>query len=350
MSLNIKKSTALLFASALSFTAVSCGLKSKDPLEEYRHLQLVSENDPRAMNNKNQVQYIVVENNKNVLTEVPQGDTRAVDGIGQVALQNGVFQVQTVENVNFQEEKQKSYDMTVKFLRGKVKFDIEPTDLPEAAFKIELVSQEINASKYKITYSPSKGIVPADKFSVLSAIKIQLKDIQYVSQDEKENSEAKTAYDNLMLKIAEVPFVIRKDTDVPTLTVNGLDKNLKAGEIHKFSVDVQAPASFVGTEPLVPEVFFDLINIVNSKGLVEANGAYFVSNDPEHKTVERLANNKWRVHYIFDTKNLQLLPQFDRNLKSADSDKLYVSLSFRVNSDKIAISDKKTVRFYISSN
>lgn len=349
MSLNFNKSILSISALVFSLTAVSCGLKEKNPMEKYKDLQLVSENDPRAMTNQNKVQYIVVENNKNILTEVPEGDTRAVDGIGQVALQNGVFQVQTVENVNFIEEKSKSYDMTVKFLRGKAKFDINVDGLPEESFKIEPVSQDVNVSKYKISYTPSKGIVGADKFSRLGALKIQLKDIQYVSQDEKENQEAKTAYDNLMLKVADVPFLIRKDGEVPTLTVNGLNKNLKAGELYKFSVDVEAPESYT-QDPFASEIFFDLINIVNSKGLVEANGAYFIYNDPEHKTVELLGNNKWRVHYIFDTKNLKMLPQFDKNLKLVDSDKLYVSVSFRVNSEKVAMSDKKTVRFTISLN
>lgn len=349
MSLKLNKSAVVFALTAMTLATVGCGISQKDPLAKYRDLELVSENDPRAMN-KNNVQYIVVENNKHVLTEVSEGDTRATDGIGQVALQNGVFQVISSENVSFIEGKEKSYDLTVKFLRGKVKFDIDVTDLPEEAFKVEAVSQAVNQSKYKITYKPSVGVVSAGKLSVLSAIKISLKDLQYVSQDENENRQAKASYDTLMLKVADLAYVIRKDANVPVVTVNGLNKNLKAGELHKFSVDVEAPKNYSSSEPLTSEVFFDLVNIVNDKGLVEANGAYFVYNDPEQKTVEKLANNKWRVHYIFDTKNIKMLPQFDRNLKTVESDKLYVSLSFRVNSENVAISDKKTVRFYIGLN
>lgn len=337
----------ILAITALTLGTVGCGLKQKDPLEKYKDLELVSENDPRAMNNKNNVQYIVVENKNNILTEVSEGDTRATDGIGQVALQNGVFQVISKENVSFIEGQESSFDVTVKFLRGKVKFDIDVTELPEAAFKVEAISQDVNQSKYKITYKPSVGIVGADKFAFSSSVKISLKDLQYVSQDEDENRDAKTAYDNLLLKVADLAFVIRKDANVPVVTVNGLGKNRKIGELHKFTMDVQLPEGHTSFDSLVPEVFFDLVNIVNDKGLVEANGAYFVYNDPEQKTVEKLASNKWRVHYIFDTKNIKMLPQFDRNLKSVDSDKLYVSLSFRVNSDTMAVSEKKTVRFYI---
>lgn len=328
--------------------AVGCGIDKKNPMEPYKDLQVVPETQLNGMSN-DKTQYIVIENNKNVLTQVSDKDPRATDGAGQVALQNGVYQVSAPENISFTEEKAGKFEFSVKFLRGKVKFDIEPSDLPDASFKVEKVDQDVNLSKYKVSWTPIKGTIAADKFSIIDSFKISLKDVEYVSPDTKVNDETKAVLESLMLKTTDIAYVVRKDDQIPTIKVNGLDKNLTVGEITKFSVDITAPSSYTSPEPLGPEVFFDLVNIVNSKGLVEANGAYFVSVDPEKNKMEKLGNNKWRIHYIFDTKNVAMLPQFDKNLKVVEnSDKLYVSLSFRLSSDKVAVSDKKTVRFYIS--
>lgn len=348
-----KLSVSLLTA-LFAFIAVGCGLSKQNPMEDYKDLVVVPEKN--GLSNQ-KVEYVVIENNKNVLTQVDDKDPRATDGAGQVALQQGVYQVSAPENVSFIVDKAKSFEFSVKFLRGKTKFDIERepvklningTEVADSSMKIEMIDQNESLSKYKVSWMAPKELIPADKFTQNMAIKIALKDLQYISQDAKENEEAKKAYDSLLLKTSEVNLVVRKNTEMPKITVNGLDKKMKIGEVYKFSVDVTAPASYTSADPITPEVFYDLTRIVNSNGLVEANGAYFVSIDPEHTKVEKISTNKWRINYIFDTKNVTMLQQFDKTLRVVDSDKLAVSLSFRVTSDKLAVSEIKTVRFDIS--
>jgi hypothetical protein len=345
---NITKKIVLTISGFMILgSTVGCGLKRSNPLDPYKTLVVVPENDPRGMSTE-KVQYVVIENNKNVLTEVDNKDPRTTDGAGQVALQNALFQVSYPENISFIEEQENSFEMTIKFLKGEVKFDIEAQIVPDANFKIEPLSQEINISKYKVSWIAPKDKIEAGKLSLLSSFQIALKDITYLSADEKIKEDTKKAYESLFLKTVEVPFVIRKNQDMPKLVVNNLDKNLNSGEVHKFSVDITAPSSYSTNEPLVPEVFYDLVNIVNAQGLVDANGAYFVSIDPDKNTVEKLSANKWRVHYIFDTKNIDMLPQFDKSLHVVENpEKLNVSVSFRVNSDKVAVSEKKTIRLAI---
>lgn len=344
------KTKSTLLVSAFVLASVSaCGLKTKNPMEPYKNLQVVSDPELNGVST-DKVQYVVIENNKNVLTQVSESDPRATDGAGQVALQNGVYQILGTENLGFIEGKEKSFEFSLKFLQGKVKADIDETELVKAGFKVERLSQDVNLSKYRATYTAAAGSIPQDKKSISETVKISLKDLQYVSTEE-ENAKTKKTVDALILKTTDISYVIRRDDKVPTLVVNGLDKNIKVGTVVKFTVDITAPSNYTDSTPLTSEVFFDVHNIVNSQGLVEANGAYFVSIDPEHNKIEKIANNKWRMHYIFDAKDTQLLPQFDKNLRVVENaDKLYVSLSFRVSSDKVAVSDKKTVRFYIGLN
>lgn len=326
------KKKALLFISSIGFISINaCGLKSKNPLESYNNLQAMSEKDIETLKDNEPI--ILVD----------------TDSAGQVALQNGVYQIIGLENLGFIEGKEKKFEFSLKFMQGKVKADIDESELLKEGFKVERLSQDINVSKYRATYTAPVGIIPSDKMSLMDSLKISLKDIQYVSNDEKENTKTKKIIESLALKTTDISYVVRRDANVPVITVNGLNKNLKVGTITKFSVDVTAPSNYKDASPLKSEVFYDVVNIVNSQGLVEANGAYFVSIDPENNKIVKIANNKWRMNYIFNTKDVQMLPQLDKNLLTVeDSDKLYVSLSFLVSSDKVAVSDKKTVRFYIS--
>lgn len=348
MSFNTIRGLSLL---TILLVSVSCGLKTQNPMTPYKNLQLVPESELNGVSTQ-KVQYIVVENNKNIITQVDEKNPPA-DGAGQVALQNGMYQIIVPENINFIEGKTLSFKMSLKFLIGKVKSDIEVSHLPDDQFKIEKISEDVNESQYKVTWKPAKGIIPKDKMSLTETLKISLKDIQYVSDDKKENEVTKKAIEGLVLKTTDISYVIRRDKNMPTFIVKGLDSELHAGQVTKFTVDIVAPENYDAEVPLLPEIFFDLVNIVNDKGLVLANGAYYVNIDPEFPKVEKISKskNKWRMHYIFDAKNVKLLPQFDKNLRMvSNTDRLYVSLSMRVSSDKVAVSEKQTFHLEILLN
>lgn len=313
--------------------ATGCGIGKSNPMDDYKNLEAVPESELSSI-------------------EKPEKDKDpiATDWLGQLTLQQGVFQIVQDEALNFTEGEQKSFEFSVKFLRGQAKFDIDVKDRPDN-MTVELVDQDINVSKYKVSWNPAKGTLASAIFSSISSLKVSLKDIKYVSTDKKINSETKKIYEKLQLKTADLEYVLRKNDKVPTLVVKGLSDQLKAGEVHKFTVEVTAPSSYTSDEPLIPEISHDVSRVVNSAGLVEANIANLVSIDPDSKKIEKLAKNKWRIFFVLDTKNATLPPQHDRTLRVVNNaDELHVNLSFRVVSDKVSVSDKKTIRFTLGIN
>lgn len=339
----IKKTNLVIFLLIVSLVSVSCGLKKSNPLDDYKNLEVVPED---------QAQYIVpVEANKDTSRETQLADPKAISGDEQVALQNELFQITTkTENLNFLENKENRFELIVRFLKGKTKFDVDVQDTLGGAVHVARLSQDVNYSKFRVSVMPRSGLIMENQFSVIGQLKVSLKDIQYVSKDEKENETTQQLFVKLTNKISDLNYVVRKDKNMPTLVVNGLGKNLRLGEVYKFSVDVKAPASYTINDPLTPEMSLDLTNVANSNESVGTFNADFVTIDKE-KTVEKLSQNTWRTHYIFDTRNIVVTKELhDSAQTSTDEKKLYVNISFRVNSNKLAVSDKKTIRFYISLN
>jgi len=325
------------FAAAIS----ACGPTKKNPMEAYPTLEGVPVGHPDAADNV-QKEYIVIDGDTNVLvTKVNQEDPRATGGIGQNVLQESVFTVTTdKQNINFTSGKPGEFNFTVKLTKGKGKFELDASNVPADA-KIDVVKNNGSSVDYKFSWTASA--IPEGQSDIESTLKISIKNIT-------EDETAKNEFAALQLKSRDIPFVVRKDDNKPTFEVKGLSGNRKIGEVHKFSVEVTGPTGYTGS-PLVPRVFFSPINMVNRDGLVAANGAYFVAIDAEKSAVEKIGDNKWRVNYVFDTKNPQMLPQFDKNLKEVIGiSKVLVRVNFRIepSTEEATVSDTQQLEFFVN--
>lgn len=327
---------SLLILSALISTT-ACGLGTKNPLDKYKGLELYPVDKAQEIRLTNEQ---IAEENNHVDT----------DEAGQVVLQNSVFQITTQDNINFIEGVETSFDVNVFFKRGQTKFTLDVPEIPDVSFSKQILNEDINTGKYRLRWTIKKGTLSASQYSQIKSLKLGIKDLQHVSAEALENEAAKKAYDKLQLKVVEIPYIIRKDSNKPTFVVSNLSGIVNSDEERKFTVDVTAPSSYTSTDPLVPEVFYELTNIVNSLGLAESDGAIYVKNDTSGAGhIETLGKNKWRIHYILDLKNNTLPQQLDQNLRVADNqDALYVNFSFQIQSDKVAVSDKQTVHLKIN--
>lgn len=341
---NIKKYISL---GLFTVICTGCGLNKSNPLDDYRMLELVPEGQQISQESANPS--VIIENQTYTVLDLEQAHQRATDIYGNMALQNSLYQVSTDQSLHFTEDQEATFEITVRFRVGQVKFEVEPADLPESSMSFELISQEENISRYRVQWKPSAGFIPSAHYSVTDSFKVSLKNMEYLSSNARINQAVQKAFDDLEIKSVDVSYVVRKDNNIPSLEINNLGQNLNAGEVHKFTVDVTAPPSYTSQDPLTPVVSFDASQLVNSLGLIEASGADFISIDPDNSVPERLSANKWRIHYVFDTLSRTLPLQYGRTLRAIDNfDKLYVNVSFQVDAqDKVSVSEKTILRFYI---
>ena len=167
--------------------------------------------------------------------------------------------------------------------------------------------------------------------------------------DVASENEAATRIFNTITKSKDISYTLRRTQRLPTLTINNLSGNRKAGEVHKFSVQVNAPGTYAGYVPQL-DVFYDSTNAVTERGL-EQNGAFYVRMDESKTSPEKTGDETWVFHFVFDTRNNPMLTQFDKNMQPVvNATQLLVRLSFQARTPFGTSSDKKMLNFAIDLN
>ena len=80
-----------------------------------------------------------------------------------------VFQINHPSNIKFIEGQNTTFEFSVRILQGKVKFDIEPSDLPQGA-TIETLSNDVNNARYS-SRGPRLGLIPRIARSLMTRSK-----------------------------------------------------------------------------------------------------------------------------------------------------------------------------------
>jgi hypothetical protein len=278
---------------------------------------------------------------KEVPVEVPVYINKEVE---QNFAQAQIFQISSPSNIKFVEGENSSFEFNVRILQGKVKFDADVTGLPAGAI-VDLIESKVNSAKYKLSWAPKLGSIPADQLEVEDTITVSLKNLTYVSDSKEENSATEKVL-SAVKKTKDISFVVRRTAKNPTLKVVGLDGDRNVGEEKRFTVEVYAPGTYVGNEPEL-EVTYDMNNIVTSKG-AEMNGAFYVRPDDQTTYRVKIAEETWKFSFVYDTKNYPIQASFDKNMKAiVNPDKLLVRTSFQAITPFRTTSDKKMLQFAI---
>ncbi len=241
----MKTITSLLIVGSLM--TVACGPTKNNPLENYKHLNL-SENAQNAGQN---VKYLSVKGDDVVLktteyvevkTEVPVIQEKAVyivdcpesllkenegsykacrDSLkvtaDQISIDGPVYEIKTYSDVKLQKQEaliftegqESTYYISAKNLfKADVKFSLNIEDYPQNAL-VSKVSEKTNESLYKITWTPSKGLVKAGETDSRAMIKASLEDIQYVDASENKNYVMKITFDAIS-KVSEKEIIVKK--------------------------------------------------------------------------------------------------------------------------------------------
>lgn len=330
-----------IFAVLAGLVLTACGSTNSDPLKDYSDVKGV----PAGTQPSTKIEYVYVDREQRV--EVPvDRPVYYPEEVKQEFAQAQVYQINFPNNIKFTEGSETSFEFTVRVLQGKVKFDVEPSDMPAGAV-IAAVSKDVNTATYKFTWTPRLGIIPTDSTEIEGLFKVSLSNLQYVSTTASENEAVKTLFETIS-KTKEVPYVVRRTQEIPTLTVIGLQGNRAEGEEHRFTVEVEAPGTYVGFEPNL-NVFNDLsISPITPRG-VENNGALYIRVDERNPTPVKIGEEKWRFSFVFDTKNNIMLKQLNQNgVEVAGATQFLVRVSFQAITPFGSSSDKKMLNFAVT--
>lgn len=308
---------------ALLLVTTACGPMKSNPLENFDRAY-VPEGTPQDPQN-----HIIVEEQK----------------VDELVAQGEMFSVEHATNINFTEGQSNEYEIKVKLLKSKAKFDVEVTDLPEGATKSTPV-KDFNQVSFKITFAPNAGFIPSTTAEFLGKIKLSFKNFQF---DSSVPAQEKTDMETVLRAISttrEIDYTVRRNQVAPTITVKGLKNGEKRKQNEKlpFTIEIKIPGA---TAELPPDILigYDAGQARTEKGF-EADGTKYVKSNPA-QTNATLNGDTWTFYYLFDTTG-DIEQQRDNDLTVvADATELLVNLTFQAVARHGTSSDIEVLRFAI---
>lgn len=317
------KHTLTFINFALLLMTAACGPMKSNPLEDFQR-PFVAEGTPQDPQT-----HIIVED-------------QLVD---ELVAQGEMFSVEHATNINFTEGQSNEYEIKVKLLKSKAKFDVEISNLPDGASR-PTVTKDFNQASFKISFSPRAGFIPSTQTELLGKIKLKFKNFQF---DSSVPAQEKTDMQTVLGAISttrEIDYTVRRNQASPTLAVKGLKNGEKRLQNEKFpfTVEVKIPGA---SADLPPDLLigYDAGNSRTAKGL-ETDGTQFVKSNPAQPNA-KLNGETWTFFYVFDTTG-NLEQQRDKDLNVvADAKELLVNLTFQAIARHGSSSDVEVLRFGI---
>lgn len=233
-----------------SLMTVACGPTKNNPLENYKHLNL----SEQAQASTQKVKYELIKETKEipvikteyveVKTEVPVIQEKAVYIINcpetllkesednykaclenlkstaeQISINGPVYEVKTYSDAQLQKQEamiftegqESTYYISAKNLfKSNINFNLLIEDYPQDAV-VTKIQEKTNEAKYKITWTPKKGIVKAGETEARAMIRATLENIQFVDSSEAVNEIMRITFDAVS-KTSEKEIIVVKES------------------------------------------------------------------------------------------------------------------------------------------
>jgi hypothetical protein len=226
--------------------------------------------------------------------------------------------------MQFNEGKKSSYKIRARVLMPGIQIKLEAKDLPDGA---TLTPSNAEKDLYVLSWTPPYYTVPLDSEMKMFTTKLSA---SITSADSTFDIEK---LKNLV-RGEEIPLFLFRTKVLPSdLKILGLPPEIIEGEnpiLFKITVNIPGSDDKAPQKPKLV-VSYDGVSTSSGNDFLELDGTRHILPDPNRKDATYLGNGQWEFSRIFDTHNISVQPQLDRNgTEIPNADGTRVRISFKV--------------------
>ncbi len=227
----------------------------------------------------------------------------------QATLNDNYFKIDLGDKMMaFYEGQQTSYKITLRVQDPDIQMKLTAKGLPAGA-EFREISTAQSPNTYELRWTPATNTISYDE----QPPKVYNTTLVPVLVSAKTPAKVNTVKGLSLEKT--VFFSLFRNQEKPSqLTITGLEKEVKEGDVVPFSITVKFPgvdANSVVKPSLSPSE--DETTQVAGSDYMEMDGARYVSKDPSRPSLEYLGDYKWKFNRVFDTKNTPVENQKMKN-------------------------------------
>ncbi|MBS1969867.1 MAG: hypothetical protein JSU04_06145 [Bdellovibrionales bacterium] len=244
----------------------------------------------------------------------------------QATLNDNYFKIDLGDKMMaFYEGQQTSYKITLRVQDSDIQMKLTAKGLPTGA-EFRDISTAQSPNTYELRWTPATNTISYDE----QPPKVYNATLVPVLVSAKTQEKANTVKGLSLEKT--VFFSLFRNQEKPSqLTVTGLDKEVKEGDVVPFSITVKFPGVDANSavKPSLSPSEDETTQVVGSD-YMEMDGARYVSKDPSRPSLEYLGDYKWKFNRVFDTKNMPVENQKLKNGTVANVNFTQTRIALRV--------------------